>query len=91
MATERIVANGLATEEQIGSVEVIKNGVPMYRYNGHLTPDLGWWRDNGWEMQVRVLDRKATIGTDYYYVRVIQENGGMAWSSPIWVSADKGN
>jgi hypothetical protein len=80
----------VATEEQIESVEVIKNGVPFYRYNGHLTPDLGWWRDNGCEMQVRVLDRKATKGTDYYYVRVTQENGGMAWSSPIWVSASKG-
>ena len=22
---------------------------------------------------------------DYYYVRVIQQDGGMAWSSPIWV------
>ena len=24
-------------------------------------------------------------GTDYYYVRVRQYNGHMAWSSPIWV------
>jgi hypothetical protein len=79
----------VATVEQIDSVEVVKNGIPMYRYNGHLTPDLGWWRDNGWEMQVRVLDKKPTNGTDYYYVRVIQEDGAMAWSSPIWVSAEE--
>jgi hypothetical protein len=76
----------VATEDQIEWVEVIKNGMPFYKYSGHLTPGLGWWRDNGWEMKVRVLDRKLTKGTDYYYVRVTQQNGGMAWSSPIWVS-----
>jgi len=26
-----------------------------------------------------------TRATDFYYVRVIQQNGQMAWSSPIWV------
>lgn len=78
----------VATETQIQSVEVLKNGAPFYRYNGHLTPGLGWWRDNGWEMQVRVLDKELTTGTDYYYVRVLQEDGGMAWSSPIWVTVE---
>src|SRR5262249_51741109 len=24
--------------------------------------------------------------TDYYYLRVIQQDGEMAWSSPIWIS-----
>jgi hypothetical protein len=24
--------------------------------------------------------------TDYYYVRVIQEDYEMAWASPIWIS-----
>jgi len=27
-------------------------------------------------------------GDHYYYVRVIQEDGQMAWSSPIWVKSD---
>ena len=27
-------------------------------------------------------------GDNYYYVRVIQEDGQMAWSSPIWVKSD---
>ena len=25
---------------------------------------------------------------DYYYVRVLQANDAMAWSSPIWVGGD---
>ena len=30
-------------------------------------------------------DRHATGSTDWYYVRVTQSNGSLAWSSPIWV------
>ena len=33
------------------------------------------WRDK----------RKAEEGPDWYYVRVTQHNGQMAWSSPVWV------
>lgn len=36
--------------------------------------------------QVRWTDRRSTAdGPDFYYVRVTQHNGHMAWSSPIWV------
>lgn len=37
---------------------------------------------------VRTTFEDATIqpGNSWYYVRVVQEDGEMAWSSPIWVS-----
>jgi len=31
-------------------------------------------------------DKSKTNETDFYYVRVIQSNGSLAWSSPIWVN-----
>jgi len=31
------------------------------------------------------LDDVGTHGTEFYYVRVTQANGHMAWSSPIWI------
>jgi hypothetical protein len=31
------------------------------------------------------IDQQAGPGTHWYYVRVLQEDGEMAWSSPIWV------
>lgn len=34
-----------------------------------------------------LTDEAPTHRTDYYYVRVTQEDGHTAWSSPIWVSA----
>ncbi|MFH1717573.1 MAG: DUF3604 domain-containing protein [Planctomycetota bacterium] len=32
-------------------------------------------------------DKPRTEKTDWYYVRVVQSNGSLAWSSPIWVEA----
>jgi hypothetical protein len=30
-------------------------------------------------------DEHEPKGTDWYYVRVVQTNGSIAWSSPIWL------
>lgn len=39
-----------------------------------------------YEVSVRWQDRRAQTDTaDWYYVRVTQHNGQVAWSSPIWV------
>jgi len=32
-------------------------------------------------------DERRAQNTDWYYVRVVQSNGSLAWSSPIWVDA----
>lgn len=34
---------------------------------------------------IRWQDRRRGKGADWYYVRVTQHNGHMAWSTPIWV------
>ena len=31
------------------------------------------------------VDRLPVAGPSYYYVRVIQMDGEMAWSSPVWL------
>jgi len=41
--------------------------------------------DNQFTMDCRLVDEKEQ-DCDYYYVRVTQNNGQMAWSSPVWVS-----
>jgi hypothetical protein len=35
--------------------------------------------------KVRWTDRRPNADADWYYVRVTQHNGQLAWSSPIWV------
>ncbi|MFC1636880.1 hypothetical protein ACFL5Z_18810 [Planctomycetota bacterium] len=32
-----------------------------------------------------LVDERQPKGTDWYYVRVVQSNGSVAWSSPIWI------
>jgi hypothetical protein len=34
------------------------------------------------------MDKRQTAQTDWYTVRVVQSNGSLAWSSPIWLEAD---
>jgi DUF971 family protein len=34
-------------------------------------------------------DQHDAGSTDWYYVRVMQANGSLAWSSPIWVESGK--
>ncbi len=36
--------------------------------------------------EIEINDKAETGDTDWYYVRVIQSNGSLAWSSPIWVN-----
>ena len=43
------------------------------------TPQVGFIASFEWE------DADLTPGRHWYYVRVSQLNGQMAWSSPIWV------
>src|SRR5207248_1361016 len=38
-----------------------------------------------YESEFEVADTGASGAADWYYVRVTQTNGQMAWSSPIWV------
>ena len=62
--------------DDIESVEVISMGHSIFRQEG-----------NGKEMQFAFVDAsQPKEGWMYYYVRVLQKNKGMAWSSPIWVS-----
>jgi hypothetical protein len=38
------------------------------------------------EAEFSFSDAEVQAGESYYYVRVLQEDGQVAWSSPIWVT-----
>jgi hypothetical protein len=40
------------------------------------------------EVSFEYTDHDFGAGENYFYVRVMQEDGQLAWSSPIWVKAD---
>ena len=43
---------------------------------------------NRYEAKYTFIDDKPEREEDYYYLRITQENGQMAWASPIWVKKE---
>jgi hypothetical protein len=41
---------------------------------------------NGPDLQFEYAKTEPPKETDFYYLRVIQTDGEMAWSSPVWIS-----
>ena len=60
---------------EVASVEIIKNEEVIFT----TTP-------NRKDVELTYVDQDAASGTSYYYVRVIQDDRQIAWSSPIWVN-----
>jgi hypothetical protein len=52
---------------------VIKNNTYIHKVN-----------PNQKETALEYVDNSASAGESYYYVRVEQTDGQLAWSSPIW-------
>ena len=60
---------------RVSQVDIIKNQEIIYTAN----PDAQ-------EITLTFVDQDATPGTSYYYIRVLQDDRQIAWSSPIWVN-----
>jgi hypothetical protein len=59
----------------IRQIDIVKNN----KYIHQLTPGQK-------EVRFEYVDKAIASGESYYYVRVEQTDGQMAWSSPIWVT-----
>jgi len=60
---------------EIDKVEIMRNGVPIFRKKGE-----------GVFEQFLLEDPEPLKGCSWYLARVLQKDGGMAWSSPVWVT-----
>lgn len=70
------IAVEAASEVPITRVDLVRNG------SDHLRTE-----PNSKEVRWNCEDT-LTTGRAWYYVRVTQEDGEMAWSSPVWVTAE---
>jgi len=61
---------------EIDRVEVCRNNQFIYMKN-----------NPGVKCQLTFVDRQPLPGRSYYYVRVMQKDGEIAWSSPVWFGA----
>jgi hypothetical protein len=64
--------------ERIQRIEIVKDGKFVFETE-----------PEGTQAQFVFQDKNPGKGTSYYYVRVIQVDRNMAWSSPIWVDYGK--
>jgi hypothetical protein len=58
----------------IDVVEIIKNGQVIYSH-----------KCNCEDVSFTYTDRDTTGGDSYYYLKVKQENGDIAWASPVFI------
>ena len=58
----------------IRKVDIIRNQQYIYSREG-----------TGERIEFVYRDTSLTRGEHYYYVRIIQQDGNVAWASPIWV------
>ncbi|RJS84189.1 DUF3604 domain-containing protein [Candidatus Bathyarchaeota archaeon] len=59
---------------KIDRIVIVKNGDDRYIFEG-----------TGKHEEISIQDPEPLCKETYYYVRVLQEDGSIAWSSPIWV------
>ena len=69
----REISGKVIGTDVIQEITIIKNG-----FNLHTQ------RSKGTENTFHYLDKTKIKDKDYYYLRVIQKDGEMAWSSPVW-------
>jgi hypothetical protein len=70
----RDIAGKVIGTDVIQEITIIKNNAALHTVRGQ-----------GVEEAVHYLDKTPARTGDYYYMRVLQEDGEIAWSSPIWV------
>ena len=76
--TVRNITGRVIGTDVIKEVVIIKNGSTLYAEKGQ-----------GRNMNISYSDKTPLKAGDYYYLRAIQEDDEIAWSSPVWLDNKK--
>ena len=63
--------------EKIKEINVIRNGKTIYKE-----------KYDKMDIDFKFEDKKVEKRNYYYYIKVVQKNGEIAWTSPIWVKVE---
>jgi hypothetical protein len=80
-AGKRLVEGRVCGTADIDMIQIIKNGTTCFEQAGRGEPDLTF----------RFVDNRKDCECDCYYARIVQKDGNMAWSSPVWVGPSSSN
>ncbi|MFC1557993.1 hypothetical protein ACFL40_01420, partial [candidate division KSB1 bacterium] len=72
---KRVLKVSVEATAPIRSITIVKNNKDWHTVKGR-----------GLSEAFEITDKQPIGKSDYYYIRVIQEDENLAWSSPIWVS-----
>lgn len=82
----RHIAGFAAGTDNIKKLEIIRNGKVVKTFEGNGTYWINFTYDDMTPIEKIVIDAKDKKPPFvYYYLRFTQEDGHMAWSSPIWI------
>ncbi len=87
LAQSRTIAAAVNGTAPIAKIEVVRNNRDVYVHEGG-GPDLSFeWRDMEPFAEIALPPGPhAQTPFCFYYLRVTQEDGEMAWASPVWIS-----
>ncbi len=84
-ANERSISIRAISHGEIDRIEVVRNNVTVDSVEVGREQESLTYTDRTPLMEVPAVSEQAP-GVVFYYVRVIEADGNMAWSSPIWLA-----
>ena len=84
---ERKIYTRVVGTDKIKKIEVVRNNNNVYTHHGTGEIEEFEWIDR--ENQSEILISSGTDQFFYYYLRVTQVDGEMAWASPVWFVIDE--
>jgi hypothetical protein len=84
LQANRHISGYVASATKLKQIEIIRNGTVLHLFHpqGH---HFDYYYDDQESPQQIALDGRGKDPFVFYYLRVTQEDGHMAWSSPIWI------
>lgn len=84
LLVNRHLSGYIAGTDTIAQVEIIRNGQVIQTFKP-TSYHFDYYYDDMEDLAKIVLDGRGRSPFVYYYLRVTQEDGNIAWSSPIWL------
>lgn len=88
LIVNRHISGFVAGEADLALVEIIRNGEVLKSFSPN-SYHLDYYHDDMEPLTACLLEGKGKPPFAFYYLRVTQKDGHMAWSSPIWVDCHK--
>lgn len=92
LAYNRHITGYAASNNTIDTIEIIRNGKVFKKYQPKSNTFEFTLDDGDLLSDILLFSTQENLPFVYYYLRVIQEDGNIAWGSPIWIDymQDKG-